>query len=64
MNGTLNNSTAIGPYVDSVVNGGIAIDLDTYKNSQNQTSIMYAYDSEKNVVELARLHGEENRGDH
>ena len=48
-------------YVDSFVNGGIAIDLDTYKNSQNQTSIMYAYDSEKNVVELARLHGEENR---
>ena len=48
-------------YVDSVINGGITIDLDTYKNSQNQTSIMYGYDSEKNVVELARLHGEENR---
>ncbi len=48
-------------YVDSFVNGSIAIDLDNYKNSQNQTSIMYGYDSEKNVVELARLHGEENR---
>ena len=48
-------------YADSIVNGGITIDLDTYKNSQNQTSIMYGYDSEKNVVELARLHGEENR---
>lgn len=48
-------------YVDSFVNGGVAIDLDTYKNSQNQTSIMYGYDKENNVVELARLHGEENR---
>ena len=48
-------------YVDSFVNGSKAIDLDTYKSSQNQTSIMYGYDSEKNVVELARLHGEENR---
>lgn len=48
-------------YVDNFVNGSIAIDLDNYKNSQNQTSIMYGYDSEKNLVELARLHGEENR---
>ena len=48
-------------YVDEFVNGSIAIDLDNYKNSQNQTSIMYGYDSEKNLVELARLHGEENR---
>ena len=48
-------------YVDSFVNGGVAIDLDTYKNSQNQTSIMYGYDKENNIVELARLHGEENR---
>ena len=48
-------------YVDSFVNGGIAIDLDNYKNSQNQTSIMYGYDKENNVVELARLHGVENR---
>lgn len=48
-------------YVDNFVNGSIAIDLDNYKNAQNQTSIMYGYDSEKNVVELARLHGEENR---
>lgn len=47
-------------YVDAFVDG-VAIDLDSYKNLQNQTSIMYGYDSEKNVVELARLHGEENR---
>ncbi len=48
-------------HVDSVVNEGIAIDLDTYKNSQSQTTIMYAYDSAGDTVELARLHGEENR---
>ncbi len=48
-------------YYDSVVNGGIAVDLDTYKNSQSQTSIMYAYDSDENLIELTRLHGEENR---
>ena len=48
-------------YVDSFVNGGKAIDLENYKSSQNQTSIMYGYDSENNVIELARLHGEENR---
>ncbi len=48
-------------HVDSTVNGGIAIDLDTYKNSQSQTTIMYAYDDDNIPVELARLHGEENR---
>ena len=53
-------SSVLG-YVDSFVNGGKAIDLENYKSSQNQTSIMYGYDSENNVVELARLHGEENR---
>ncbi len=48
-------------YMDSFVNGDEAIDLESYKNSQNQTSIMYAYDSEDKLVELTRLHGEENR---
>ncbi len=48
-------------YVDSFINGNNAIDLDLYKNSQNQTSIMYAYDENNDIVELARLHGEENR---
>lgn len=48
-------------HVDTVVNEGIAIDLDTYKNSQSQTTIMYGYDSDGETVELARLHGEENR---
>ncbi len=48
-------------YIDSFINGNNAIDLDLYKNSQNQTSIMYAYDDNANVIEIARLHGEENR---
>ncbi len=48
-------------YVDSYINGSVAVDLDTYKSSQNQTSLMYAYDSNDNAIELARLHGEENR---
>ncbi len=46
---------------DNRVYGGIDIDLDSYKNSQNQTSIMYAYDKSGEVIELTRLHGEENR---
>lgn len=47
--------------VDNMIYGDIAIDLDSYKNSQNQTSIMYAYDKDGTVIELNRLHGEENR---
>ncbi len=47
--------------VDQIIYGDIAIDLDSYKNSQNQTSIMYGYDNDGTVVELTRLHGEENR---
>ena len=37
------------------------IDLDVYKANQAQTSIIYAYDSNKQQVELLRLHGTENR---
>ena len=48
-------------YVDSFVNGKVVIDLDNYKNSQSQTSIMYAYNSNNKPVEQIRLHGEENR---
>ena len=48
-------------YIDSVINGNIAIDLDTYKSSQSQTSFIYATDSDGEQVELRRLHGEENR---
>ena len=48
-------------YVDSYVNGKSVIDLENYKSSQSQTSIMYAYNSNNKAVEVARLHGEENR---
>ncbi|NCC87315.1 MAG: penicillin-binding protein [Clostridia bacterium] len=48
-------------YMISFKNGDLAIDLDSYKNNQNQTSILYATKSDKSVVEIARLHGEENR---
>ncbi|NLL63191.1 MAG: hypothetical protein GX241_02965 [Ruminococcaceae bacterium] len=48
-------------YVLSFVNGRIAINLDSYKNSQDQTSIVYATDANGKNFEIARLHGEENR---
>ncbi len=37
------------------------IDLDYEKSKQSQTSFIYAYDKNKKPVELARLHGTENR---
>lgn len=48
-------------YFDSVINGEVAIDLDNYKSSQSQTTFIYGYDRNNEVVELRRLHGEENR---
>lgn len=46
---------------DATVNGETLVDLDNYKSSQSQTSIIYGYDSNGKVKELRRLHGEENR---
>lgn len=58
-------ATVAGAYVynfaDEYVNGGKVIDLEMYKANQAQTSIIYAYDSNKQQVELLRLHGAENR---
>lgn len=55
----------VGLYVlknaSDFVNGDVAIDLDEYKANQSQTTIMYTLDDNGNEVELARLHGEENR---
>ncbi len=48
-------------YVISYINGDLVIDLEEYKNNQNQTSFIYATNSEGKTVEIARLHGEENR---
>ena len=43
------------------VNGERIIDLDFYKQNQDQTTIIYADDKEGNPVELVKLHGEKNR---
>ena len=55
----------IGSYVlhDMVksVNGESLVDLEFYKQNQDQTTIIYVYDGENNPVELTRLHGEQNR---
>lgn len=48
-------------FADEYVNGEKKIDLEMYKANQAQTSIIYAYDSNKQLVELLRLHGAENR---
>ena len=48
-------------YIFSFVNGDVAINLDSYKNSQDQTSIVFAMDENNEPYEIARLHGEENR---
>lgn len=45
----------------STVNGERLIDLDFYKENQDQTTIIYAYNDENNPVELVRVHGSENR---
>lgn len=47
--------------VVSTVKGDLMINLDEYKANQNQTSFIYAYDKDGNTVEIARLHGEEDR---
>lgn len=41
--------------------GDSKINLESYKNSQNQTSILYAYDDNGDPYEIATLHGTENR---
>ncbi len=48
-------------YMISFINGDVAINLDSYINSQDQTSIIYAMDDAGEPYEFARLHGEENR---
>lgn len=48
-------------YMTDFVNGEVAIDLDEYKANQGQTTILYTLDSDGNEIEVARLHGEENR---
>lgn len=45
----------------SYVNGDAKVNLEEYKENQDQTTIIYAYDANNEVLELARLHGEQNR---
>ncbi len=53
--------TYVYSFAEEYVNGQKKVDLDVYKANQAQTSIIYAYDSNKELVELLRLHGAENR---
>ncbi len=53
--------TYVYNFANEYVNGEKKIDLEAYKANQAQTSIIYAYDSNKQLVELLRLHGAENR---
>lgn len=48
-------------HVITTVNGDLIVNLEEEKSNQNQTSFIYAYDADGNEVELARLHGEEDR---
>ena len=48
-------------YVVSYKNGSLAINLDSYKSQQYQTSILYYFNDAGKKKELIRLHGEENR---
>ncbi len=45
----------------STVNGERIIDLEYYKENQDQTTIIYAKDENDKFVEISKLHGEQNR---
>lgn len=47
--------------VIKTINGDRLIDLDFYKQNQDQTTIIYAYDESNTPVEFVRVHGSENR---
>ena len=47
--------------VIKTVNGESLIDLDFYRQNQDQTTIIYAYDESGSPVEFVRVHGSENR---
>ena len=48
-------------FCSSYINGDAKINISEYKENQAQTTIIYAYDKNNEVVELKRLHGEQNR---
>ncbi len=45
----------------SYINGDLVINLNEYKENQNQTSFIYANNKDGKPVEIARLHGDEDR---
>lgn len=47
--------------VIKTVHGDRLIDLEFYKQNQDQTTIIYAYDESNKPVELVRVHGSQNR---
>lgn len=51
----------VGINMVSVIYGDLVINLDEYKANQNQTTIVYGKNSADEDVEIARLHGTENR---
>ena len=51
----------IGHNPENDIAGVDYIDLDNYIANQSQTTIIYGYDDNGNEVEIARLHGQENR---
>lgn len=53
--------TYVYRFANEYVTGEKQIDLEEYKANQEQTSIIYGYDSNKKLVELLRLHGAQNR---
>ncbi len=52
---------SIGHDPENDIAGVDYIDLNNYIANQSQTTIIYGYDSDGNEVEIARLHGQENR---
>ena len=54
-------SSVLFVYGYSVVHGDVVFNLDDESSRQSQTSFIYGYDSDDNLVEITRLHGEENR---
>lgn len=48
-------------FMVSYVNGEPQVNLEEYKENQDQTTFIYAYDANNEVTEIARLHGEQNR---
>lgn len=48
-------------YIVSFANGELAVDLDDYKNKQDLSTMVYAYDENNEEKIIQTLHGSENR---